>query len=124
MPRSSTGPELALRRELHRRGMRFTVNRRDLPGTPDVVFSRVRLAVFVDGCFWHGCPEHGVLPKNNRDWWRAKLDGNRARDVAKDRQLEEQGWCALHLWEHVPVGEMADLVADRYADLRSNTGAG
>lgn len=110
MPRAGTSPELKLRRELHRRGLRFTVNRRDLPGTPDVVFSRARLAVFLDGCFWHGCPEHGVTPKNNRDWWIEKLTANQSRDRAKDAQLRDAGWYPLHLWEHVPVDEMADRV--------------
>lgn len=116
MPRSSTKPELDLRRELHRRGLRFTVNRRDLPGTPDVVFSRARLAVFVDGCFWHGCLDHGVLPKNNREWWRQKLEANRQRDESKDRLLVEQGWHPVHLWEHVPADEMADIVEQLWRD--------
>lgn len=116
MPRSSTKPELALRRELHRRGLRFTVNRRDLPGTPDVVFSRARMAVFVDGCFWHGCPDHGVLPKNNREWWRDKLETNQRRDAAKDDLLASQGWFTVHLWEHVALEEMADLVEQHWRD--------
>jgi DNA mismatch endonuclease (patch repair protein) len=110
MPRSSTKPELALRRVLHGRGLRFTLHRRDLPGRPDIVLSRARIAVFVDGCFWHGCPEHGVLPKNNREWWEQKLAGNTERDRRKDAELEEKGWLTLHLWEHTPVTEMADVV--------------
>src|SRR5262245_48840574 len=86
-PRSSTKPELALRRELHRRGLRFRVNQAGLPGRPDVVFTRARLAVFVDGCFWHRCPDHGTMPRNNRDWWEAKLERNVTRDRAKDAAL-------------------------------------
>jgi DNA mismatch endonuclease, patch repair protein len=110
MPRSDTEPELALRRELHRRGLRFRVGVTELPGRPDIVFSRARLVVFVDGCFWHACPEHGTLPKNNRDWWRAKLDGNVARDRRKDERLVELGWLPLHIWEHTPTAAGADRV--------------
>ncbi len=100
MPRASTGPEMLIRRELHRRGLRFRVNHPRLPGRPDVAFTGARIAVFVDGCFWHACPEHGVLPKNNRDWWLTKLDRNVARDREKDARLEEIGWVAVHVWEH------------------------
>lgn len=110
MPRSSTGPELLLRRELHARGLRFRVQARELPGTPDVVLSKARVAVFVDGCFWHGCPQHCVMPKNNGDWWADKLAANRERDRRKDAQLVEIGWLPLHLWEHTPVAEAADEI--------------
>ncbi|MEU0154999.1 very short patch repair endonuclease [Micromonospora fulviviridis] len=108
-PRSSTKPELALRRELHRRGLRFRVNHPDLPGRPDLAFTRAKVAVFVDGCFWHRCPQHGTMPRNNRDWWEAKLDRNVARDRAKDAALAERGWVVLHVWEH----EATDAAADR-----------
>lgn len=76
MPRSSTGPEVALRKALHRMGLRFRLHRRDLPGTPDVALPGARIAIFVDGCFWHGCPEHGCIPKNNAKWWHDKIVGN------------------------------------------------
>ncbi|TWJ30945.1 T/G mismatch-specific endonuclease [Micromonospora sagamiensis] len=108
-PRSSTKPELALRRELHRRGLRFRVNHPGLPGRPDLAFTRAKVAVFVDGCFWHRCPQHGTMPRNNRDWWQAKLDRNVARDRAKDAALAERGWVVLHVWEH----EATDAAADR-----------
>lgn len=121
MPRSSTKPELALRRELHARGMRFRVHRRDLPGTPDVVLTRARVAVFIDGCFWHGCSLHGVVPKNNRAWWEAKLAGNAERDRRKDAELEALGWISLRFWEHATVGEVADAVE---AAWRERTGRG
>jgi DNA mismatch endonuclease, patch repair protein len=112
MPRSSTKPELALRRALHARGLRFRVHRRDLPGTPDIVLSKARVAVFVDGCFWHGCPEHGVLPKNNREWWTDKLAKNGERDARKDEELMALGWTPVHFWEHMSAEDMADpLVA-------------
>lgn len=110
MPRKSTKPEIALRKALHSRGYRFRLHRRDLPGTPDIVFARARLALFVDGCFWHGCPEHGVLPKNNREWWRDKLAKNAERDLRKDRELIAAGWRPLHLWEHTALEEMVRLV--------------
>src|SRR3954447_24978979 len=90
--RASTKPELDLRRELHRRGLRFRINHPELPGRPDIAFTRARVAVFVDGCFWHRCPKHGTLPRNNRDWWQAKLDRNVARDRAKDAALADLGW--------------------------------
>ncbi|MEW2591121.1 very short patch repair endonuclease [Micromonospora aurantiaca] len=109
MPRASTKPELSLRRELHRRGLRFRVNHPGLPGRPDLAFTRAKVAVFVDGCFWHRCPEHGTLPRNNRDWWQQKLDRNVARDHAKDAALAELGWTVLHVWEH----EATDAAADR-----------
>ena len=112
MPRSSTGPELALRRELHRRGLRFRVNHPGLPGRPDLAFTRARLAVFVDGCFWHRCPEHGVMPKNNRDWWQAKLDRNVERDREKDALLERDGWLVVHVWEHEDPLTAADKVEE------------
>jgi DNA mismatch endonuclease (patch repair protein) len=114
MPRHSTQPELALRRALHAAGVRFTVNRKDLPGRPDLVLSRARLAVFVDGCFWHSCPEHGVMPKNNGEWWRAKLAGNVERDRRKDRELEELGWTVLHFWEHQPPNLISDIVTEMW----------
>lgn len=110
MPRSGSGPEMVLRRELHRRGLRFRVNLRGLPGTPDIALTRARLAIFVDGCFWHSCPDHGTVPKNNRRWWKAKLDGNVERDRRKDRELRALGWTVLHFWEHEDIGRAADQV--------------
>ena len=110
MPRAATSPELALRRELHRRGLRFRVNDPRLPGRPDVVFPRAKIAVFVDGCFWHRCPDHGTLPRNNRTWWQRKLDRNVSRDRANDTALAELGWKVLHVWEHEAVASAADRV--------------
>jgi DNA mismatch endonuclease, patch repair protein len=113
MPRASTSPELGLRKALHARGFRFRLHRRDLPGTPDIVFTGAKVAVFVDGCFWHGCPDHGVLPKNNREWWTNKLAGNAERDARKDKELVALGWTPVHFWEHTPVVEMVEEVARR-----------
>ncbi|GGK40678.1 hypothetical protein GCM10010124_36910 [Pilimelia terevasa] len=108
--RASTKPELALRRELHRRGLRFRINHPQLPGRPDVAFTRAKVAVFVDGCFWHCCPEHGTLPRNNRQWWQDKLDRNVARDRAKDAALADLDWVVLHVWEHEAPGAAADTI--------------
>src|SRR4051812_21274164 len=96
MPRARSKPEMALRRELHGRGLRFRVNHPALPGRPDLAFTRVRLAVFVDGCFWHMCPLHSTLPKNNAAWWRDKLSRNVERDREKDDQLKALGWQVMH----------------------------
>ncbi|MFY1654006.1 very short patch repair endonuclease [Solwaraspora sp. WMMB762] len=120
-PRTSTKPELLLRRELHRRGLRFRIHDARLPGRPDVVFTRARLAVFVDGCFWHCCPEHGTLPRNNRDWWQAKLDRNVARDRAKDAALADLGWTVLHVWEHEATAAAADRVEAQWRRLLAVT---
>jgi DNA mismatch endonuclease (patch repair protein) len=75
------------------------------------VIPSARVAVFVDGCFWHSCPDHGVAPKNNREWWKAKLTANIERDRRKDEQLRALGWYPLHVWEH----EESDAAADRIA---------
>jgi DNA mismatch endonuclease (patch repair protein) len=110
MPRSSTGPEMLIRRELHSRGLRFRVNLRGLPGRPDIAFTAARIAVFVDGCFWHSCPSHGILPKNNRDWWQEKLARNVERDREKDSELEIMGWTVVHVWEHERPSAAADTI--------------
>lgn len=110
MPRRDTGIELALRRALHRLGVRYRVHLRGLPGTPDIALTKARVAVFVDGCFWHRCPEHGTSPKNNSAWWAAKLDGNVERDRRKDTELRDLGWIPLHVWEHEdPVAAAAQI---------------
>lgn len=87
------------------------MNRRDLPGTPDIVLSRARLAIFVDGCFWHACPTHYVAPKSNSLWWQTKLAGNRERDRRKDAQLKTSGWQVMHFWEHEPAEVAAEVIA-------------
>jgi DNA mismatch endonuclease (patch repair protein) len=120
MPRASTGPELLIRRELHRRGLRFRVNHKALPGRPDVAFTRVQLAVFIDGCFWHMCPEHGTLPKNNAEWWLAKLRRNVERDAEKDAKLAALKWHAVHFWEHEDPLTVADTVEARWRELRDS----
>jgi DNA mismatch endonuclease (patch repair protein) len=116
MPRRDTKPELLIRRELHSRGIRFRLHMK-LPGRPDIVLTRAKLAVFVDGCFWHRCPEHGTLPKNNGEWWLKKLDGNVARDRRKDEALSVLGWNVLHVWEHEPVTVAADRIEGIWREL-------
>lgn len=96
----NTQPELALRRLLWGVGLRGYRLHGRLPGTPDLVYSRIRLAVFVDGCFWHGCPRHFRIPSDNRQYWFAKIERNRRRDRRHARSLRAQGWCVLRVWEH------------------------
>ncbi len=109
-----TRPEILLRRELHSRGLRFRLHARpvaSLRRTADVLFPRSKVAVFVDGCFWHGCGLHGTLPKNNRQWWAAKLARNADRDRETDRLLSENDWLAIRVWEHEDIGVAAGRVA-------------
>lgn len=117
MPRKDTQPEVALRRALYGRGMRFRKTYPALPGRPDIVFTRARLAVFVDGCFWHRCPVHGTAPKNNASWWSAKLEGNVARDRRQERQLVDSGWTVVRVWEHEDVGEACDRIEALWRSL-------
>jgi DNA mismatch endonuclease (patch repair protein) len=101
-PRCDTQCELALRAIVHSLGLRYRVDCR-LPGMrrrADLTFIRERVAVFVDGCFWHGCPRHLTWPKANADWWRDKLESNRRRDADTNRQLRRAGWKVVRVWEH------------------------
>lgn len=111
--RRDTAPELALRQELHRRGRRYRVVMR-VPGrnrrTIDIAFTKAKLAVFVDGCFWHGCPVHGTTPTHNSGWWATKLGANYGRDRDTDEHLAKEGWAVLRIWEHVPSTDAADQV--------------
>ena len=105
--------ERELRSELHRRGLRFRLHRCLLVGSRrsvDITFPASRTAVLIDGCFWHGCPEHGTWPKNNAEWWRAKIEDNIARDRDSDRKLAEAGWTVVRVWEHETVGAAADRI--------------
>ncbi|MFK5633746.1 very short patch repair endonuclease [Ornithinimicrobium sp. LYQ103] len=111
--RRETAPELALRRALHADGYRFRVVH-PVPGNRrrsiDIAFTRARVAVFVDGCFWHGCPVHGTQPRANSEWWTTKLAANRERDVDTDRLLREAGWQVVRVWEHEPVEQAVAAV--------------
>lgn len=112
--RSGTKPELALRSALHTRGRRFRKDHRlDLPNgrvRPDVVFTRRKVAVFVDGCFWHACPIHGRQPTHNTGYWTPKLARNVERDRANDAALEAAGWTVIRLWEHQALEEAVATV--------------
>lgn len=119
--RRDTLPELALRSELHRRGLRFRVDRAPLPGLrsrADIVFGPARVAVYVDGCFWHSCPEHATRPKSNAEWWEQKLHRNQERDAETDRALREQGWEVVRIWEHEDPVEAADRVEKAVSSRR------
>ena len=105
---------MKLRRALWARGLRYRVDLAPLSGTrrrADIVFGPARVAVFVDGCFWHSCPQHATLPKNNRDWWKEKLAANVARDRDTDVKLSEAGWTVVRVWEHEDMEHAADRVA-------------
>ena len=110
-----TKPERALRSLVHAAGLRYRVAAKPLPGirrTADLLFRPTRVAVFVDGCYWHGCPEHFVPPKTNPDYWQEKIGRNVQRDRDTDARLVEAGWLVLRFWEHQPVqGCAADVVA-------------
>ena len=117
-----TEPEVALRRILHARGQRYRVDVRPEPWLrrrADVVFRREKLAVFVDGCFWHRCPEHGTDPTANGGWWREKLDANVSRDRDTDRRLAEAGWTVVRIWEHEMPAVAADRVMEELRMLRA-----
>lgn len=113
--RTDTKPEVALRSALHRLGLRFRKDHRlDLPGArvrPDIVFTRRRVAVFVDGCFWHCCPIHSSRPKTNQWYWEPKLNRNRERDALADEALANSGWLVVRIWEHSAVSEGVDRVS-------------
>jgi DNA mismatch endonuclease (patch repair protein) len=112
--RRNTAPEVALRSNLHRRGLRFRIHVRPSPASrreADIVFSSAKVAVFVDGCFWHGCPDHVTWPKKNAEWWRAKIEANQARDRDTDSKLCAQGWLSIRVWEHEDPALAAERVA-------------
>jgi len=111
--RRDTGPELAVRRLLHARGMRFRVDvavERGVRSRPDIVFTRRRVAVYIDGCFWHGCPQHRTQPKANSDYWTPKLQRNVERDVAVTLALQDAGWTVLRFWEHEDPVAVTDTI--------------
>jgi len=119
--RRDTKPELALRSALHMMGLRFQVDRA-INGNrrkTDIVFPRERVAVYVDGCFWHACPDHGTIPKANRQWWVNKLESNKARDAATTEALTGEGWLVLRFWAHEDANAAAQRVYDQLRSIRS-----
>ena len=117
-----TAPELALRSALHALGLRFRVDARPVPAIPrraDVVLRGDRVAVFLDGCFWHGCPDHFRPPSTNAVYWTAKIAANRARDASTGALLEAAGWVVVRVWEHEPTDVAARRVAATLVTLRA-----
>lgn len=114
-----TDPELRLRRLLWAEGLRYRLHRRVEGLRPDLVFGRARLAVFIDGCFWHGCPDHYVCPRSREEFWGAKLSGNVARDRKQTLLLEAAGWQVVHVWEHSLYEDASAVVRSIVSALRS-----
>jgi DNA mismatch endonuclease (patch repair protein) len=109
-----TAAEVVVRRLLHARGLRFRVHRQLLPELrrrADIVFASARVAVFVDGCFWHSCPLHRTSPRANREWWAEKLAQNRRRDEDTNRRLQAAGWLVVRIWEHEAPAAAAARIA-------------
>jgi DNA mismatch endonuclease, patch repair protein len=112
--RTDTQPELALRRELHRRGLRFrkdlSIRLDDIRARPDVVFTKAKVAVFYDGCWWHGCLEHGMRPKRNAAFWNQKIDETIKRDRRVTAALTDAGWTVIRVWEHEPIADATERI--------------
>lgn len=119
-----TGPELAIRSRVHRAGLRYRVDLSlpfDRRRRADLVFTRVGLYVFIDGCFWHGCPEHFTIPMTRTDFWLAKIEGNRLRDHDTDARLRQLGLTPLRVWEHTDPEIATGLVLTAYRQLANST---
>lgn len=96
-----TKPEKALRKALWASGLRYRINGfSSLPGKPDIVFPKQKIAIFVDGCFWHGCPIHGHIPKSREEYWEPKIERNKKRDIESNAKLSEMDWHVMRVWEH------------------------
>ncbi|MEU4820495.1 very short patch repair endonuclease [Actinomadura sp. NPDC023710] len=119
-----TKPELALRRALHARGLRYRVSVRPLPEvrrTADLVFPKAKVAVFVDGCFWHSCPQHRTRPAINAEFWAKKLEGTQRRDAETDQLLAEAGWSVIRVWEHEDLVDAVTRVTAEVQARRADT---
>ncbi len=122
-----TKPEVTIRRLLHSWGLRYFIDRTPLPSLrrrADIVFPTARVAVFVDGCFWHACPTHGTLPKANRPFWKAKLAANRLRDADTNAHLISHGWQVVRAWEHESAHEVARRIHSCVVARRDGLGQG
>lgn len=120
-----TSPEMVVRRYLHGLGFRYRVHARpikDWNRRADILFPRAKISIFVDGCFWHGCPKHYVSPKSNREYWAAKIARNIERDIETSARLKSDGWLVIHVWEHEDLkrkaDEIVDLVQSRLAEFK------
>ena len=119
-----TKPEIALRQAIDLLGMPYLVDQKlmaNLRRRADIVFEGAHVAVFVDGCFWHGCPVHGTWPKQNAEFWRNKIETNRKRDADTDQRLTEAGWVVIRVWEHEDPAEAAQRIAAVVQERRSET---
>lgn len=118
--RSNTAPEMLVRRLLHAAGLRYRTDcspdRRNLRRRADIVFTGRRIAVFIDGCFWHGCEEHFVPPKANAQYWAEKIATNAARDLETNQKLRDSGWTVLRYWEHEDPHAVAEEIIHRVRD--------
>lgn len=116
-----TKPELAVRRALHAAGFRYRVDTRpslELRSRADIVFTKRKIAVFVDGCFWHGCPLHATMPESNVDYWVPKLQRNIERDRETTLKLKSLGWVVLRFWAHEDVYEIVNLIRASWAESK------
>lgn len=123
--RRDTPSEVALRKALHRRGLRYRVDFAPLQGLrrrADIVFPRLKIAVFCDGCFWHLCPSHGSIPRQNREWWTRKLEANACRDADTTAQLEAAGWSVVRVWEHEDLNDAVRRVESIVKERRRPAG--
>lgn len=120
--RRDTRPELAVRRRLHALGLRYRVDFAPLPGAlrmrADIVFTRARVVVFIDGCYWHGCPKHYRPARINAEFWSTKIADNRERDARSTEMLRDAGWTVLRFWEHEPPEDVASAIAGAVAVAR------
>lgn len=119
---TGTEAELALRRELYKSGLRYRINfcvMKKPRRVADIAFPRLKIAVFVDGCFWHGCPEHATWPKSNAEFWRSKIEANRLRDADTNERLGSIGWTVLRFWEHESASSAAKIIVKRIAMLKA-----
>ena len=125
-----TKPERAVRSILHQAGLRYRVSFRPesaIRRTADIVFTRHHIAVFIDGCYWHGCPEHFVMPKSNVEYWKRKIRANRDRDIETTILLTEAGWIVLRFWEHdapVDVARSIQSALRKRTAIRPSAGSG
>jgi DNA mismatch endonuclease (patch repair protein) len=116
-----TAPEKAIRSTLHRLGLRYSIDAKpvkELNRRADILFRSLKIAVFVDGCFWHGCPIHGTQAKANAEFWRSKITRNQERDADTNKQLEESGWKVIRVWEHEDPIEAAEKI---YSLVKNNS---
>ena len=121
-----TKPELRLRRAVHAMGLRYRVSTRPMKSvrrTADLVFSKTKIAVFVDGCFWHGCPEHHTVSKTNAAFWAEKVEANRRRDRETDALLTQAGWLVLRFWEHEPTTDAAETIRLAWRERKAEIGS-